>query len=335
MPRLSIRQLRSGGIITNYSCTSRCGHCLYGSSPGWEKAYIDEETFKGNVAKIKSLGCHSVHIGGGEPFLNPERLEALLQAASELGIGVEYVETNSSWFKDPESARATLSALKRRGLSTLLVSMSPFHNEYIPFFKVKEVIKACRDCGIGVFPWISDFYDEIDAFDDTVPHRMDEYRSRFGDDYLRRLPTRYWIHPGGRSLATYAHVLARIPLGEMLASCAGGCPELLDVTHFHLDLFSNYIPGLCSGMAIEREDLGRPLSPAEYPLLTTLFRSGIKGLLDHATIDFGFKPESGYTSKCHLCFHIRRYLVSECHHESRELQPRQHYEESLLPRRNR
>ena len=40
MTELNIRRLRSGGIITNYFCTSRCGHCLYNCSPQWEKEYI-------------------------------------------------------------------------------------------------------------------------------------------------------------------------------------------------------------------------------------------------------------------------------------------------------
>jgi hypothetical protein len=336
MPTLHIRHLSSGGIITNYYCTSRCGHCLYGSSPGWDKGYIDAETFTRNLETIKGLGCHSVHIGGGEPFLNLKGLEAVLRAAHELGMGVEYVETNSSWFKDRSSACTALTTLRRWGLSTLLISMSPFHNEHIPFSRVKGVIEACQVCGIGVFPWIADFYQEIDAFDDSVPHRMEEYRRRFGDDYLMRLPARYWIHPGGRALATYADVLARIPLEEILESHPGGCNELLDVTHFHLDLFGNYIPGLCSGMAIQREDLGSPLSPDEYPLLTTLFQSGIKGLLDRASAEFGFRPETNYTPKCHLCFDIRRYLVRDSQLDSKELQPQQYYEESLgLPRKNR
>ena len=336
MPRLHIRHLRSGGIITNYTCSSRCGHCLYGSSPGWDKVYIDTSTFKRNVETIKSLGCRSVHIGGGEPFLNLDGLQAVLRAAQELGMGIDYVETNSSWFKDRSSARKTLTALKRQGLSTLLISMSPFHNEHIPFARVKGVIEACQSTGIGVFPWIGDFYPEVDSFDDSVPHGMAEYLDRFGDDYLRKLPARYWIHPGGRALATFADIFERIPLEEILESHPGGCNELMDVTHFHLDLFGNYLPGLCSGMAIQRRDLGTPLSPEEYPLLTTLFQSGIRGFFDCASKDFGFRPEGDYTSKCHLCFDIRRYLVCQRQFNSQELQPRQHYEESLgVPRKNR
>jgi len=73
--RLAINHLDSGGLITNYYCTSRCRHCLYGCSPGWEKRYIDTETTEKNLLKVKGLGCNSIHIGGGEPFLKPDELE--------------------------------------------------------------------------------------------------------------------------------------------------------------------------------------------------------------------------------------------------------------------
>ncbi len=192
--------LRSGGLITNYYCTSQCGHCLYACSPQWEKVYIDSETAKKNLQKVRELGCNSIHVGGGEPFLNLEGLKAVLRAAKETGMAVEYVETNSSWFKDSHSSRQTLEELKELGLSTLLVSISPFHNEYIPFFKVKGVMEQCRNAGISIFPWIREFYSEIDAFDDRTTHKMAEYESRFGKQYLRRIPARYWIHFGGRAI---------------------------------------------------------------------------------------------------------------------------------------
>lgn len=75
-----------------------------------------------------------MHIGGGEPLLRPEELGAVLQIAAQASVAVEYVETNSSWFKDPDSAIAMLAQLGKQGLQTLLVSISPFHNEYIPYF---------------------------------------------------------------------------------------------------------------------------------------------------------------------------------------------------------
>jgi hypothetical protein len=321
-----IDRLDSGGLITNYYCTSKCGHCLYACSPAWDKEYIDAQTTEQNILKIKNLGCHSIHIGGGEPFLNVNGLRVVVETARALGVHIEYVETNSSWYRDKDSACQVLSTLKDVGLSTLLISISPFHNEHIPFYKVKGVIEACQAVGMKVFPWIFDFFGEIDAFDDKDTHNMKEYQSRYGGDYLRRLPTRYWIHFGGRALKTFARVLGTKRCQEILSSNKGGCRELLNVDHFHFDLFGNFIPGLCSGLSIHRNHMGHELSPEEYPIVHMLFHDGIRGLFDLISSKYEFKPSDGYMSKCHLCLDLRRHVVLDQGMTSRDLQPRAFYE---------
>jgi hypothetical protein len=324
--QLHIKHLSSGGLITNYYCTSKCRHCLYCCSPNWERKYIDPETTRRNFQKIKELGCHAVHVGGGEPLLNPEGLLQVLKIARELEVRVEYVETNSSWYKDQDSARSLLAELKKTGLATLLVSISPLHNEYIPFYKVKGVIEACRSTGLTPFPWISDFYKEIDALDDRVPHPLAEYHRSYGDDYLKRMPARYWIHPGGRALLTFKEVFDLKDHPSILAANRRGCSELKDVSHFHLDLFGHYIPGLCSGLALHGDDLGQAVSSQKYPLLATLFESGINGLFQLASQRYGFRTSGQFTSKCHLCLEIRRFLAMETKAPWAELQPLGFYE---------
>lgn len=54
----------------------------------------------------------------------------------------------------------------------------------------------------------------------------------------------------------------------------------------HVDLFGNYIPGLCSGIGVAIEDLGKPFSREKYPVLTLLAESGIRGLYDMACNHF-------------------------------------------------
>jgi hypothetical protein len=324
-PDFGITHLLSGGLITNYYCSSRCRHCLYGCSPRWKRRYIDEETARTNIETIAGLGCRSIHIGGGEPLLDPQALENVLEVTGRLGMAVEYVETNSSWYRDADSACRVLGSLRDAGLHTLLVSISPFHNEFIPFRKVKGVIRACRTVGVRVFPWIWEFYREIDSFDDRTVHKIEEYEERFGKSYVAELPSRYWIHLGGRALSTFSRAFPRMTAHEIISTNPSGCRELLDVGHFHVDLFGNYIPGLCSGLAIRRADLGTGLSSESYPLLTTLFTEGIKGLYELITHEHRFAASRKYISKCDLCLDMRSYLVLECGIESRELQPLEFY----------
>jgi hypothetical protein len=327
MTELNIKRLISGGLITNYFCTSSCGHCLYNCSPKWQKRYIDADTAERILQTVLSLDCRSVHIGGGEPLLRPDGLAAVLGIAAELDVSVEYVETNSSWFKDIQSAKTLLTDLRKQGLHTLLVSISPFHNEHIPFFKVKGVIEAAGRAGVGIFPWVTDFISDLSQFDAGHTHLLAEFSDAFGRDYLLQVLERYWIHMGGRALETYRPLLGQKTfhqvMDESTATCYG---ELSSTSHFHIDLFGNYIPGLCSGLAIAIEDLAKPLSNETYPVLTTLGRHGIRGLVKMAAEACGYSPQKDlYINKCDLCTEVRTCMVQTKYNGSDELSPEEFY----------
>lgn len=331
MPGTAQRELRisyldSGGLITNYFCTSACRHCLYRCSPHWPKDYIDPDTARKNFEAIAGLGCRSIHIGGGEPLLRPDSLASVLRVARETGVYIEYVETNSSWYHSHDEACSLLEQLAKQGLSTLLISISPFHNEYIPFYKVKGVLAACQQTGISIFPWVSSFIEDLEAFDECQTHSLEAYQQRFGNDYVKTLPRRYWISLGGRALETFGAISQKISAAQLLEIASDRCTELREVSHFHIDLYGNYIPGLCSGLAIWRGDLGTPLHAETYPLLSRLYAGGIRQLYVYAIEEYGFVPSDiGYTSKCALCYDIRRFLVVEKQLDTPELQPRGHY----------
>lgn len=324
---LQIERLSSGGVISNYCCTSACRHCLYRCGPWRERAFLEPAKAEAVFRRVRALGCRSVHLGGGEPLLDPEGVEALLEAAKRSGVGIDYVETNASWFEDHPSAVATLERLRARGLGTVLVSISPFHNEFIPLRKTLGVMAAARQAGLRVFPWVADFLPELEALGPERPHRLEEFASRFGGDYLERIPGRYWIHPGGRALDTFRPVLGGKRLEEILEESPATCArELSDTGHFHIDLHGNYIPGLCAGLAIAAEDLGRALSPERYPLITTLAAAGIRGLLAFARRETGFAPApAGWWNRCDLCDAIRLFLFERGWSHSRELSPEGFY----------
>ena len=322
-----IESLLSGGLITNYYCSSRCRHCLYNCSPQWPKEYISAETAGLNFQALRAHGCDAVHIGGGEPLLNPGALTSVLDAARQTGVHIDYVETNSSWYRDPDSAAELLTRLKDRGLQTLLISISPFHNEHIPFAKVAGVITAARQAGMRLFPWVEEFLPDMAAMESGRPHKLAEFEALYGTGYLRRVLDRYWIHLGGRALKTFRGALAEKPIARILDEGSSGCSsELSDTSHFHIDLYGNYIPGLCTGLAIAREDLGKPLDEGMYPLLGILYRKGVRELYRWAADRHGFRPtRKGYINKCDLCTDIRARLAADGGKEFAELRPMEFY----------
>ncbi len=333
MNPLSIHRLSSGGVITNYTCVSRCGHCLYNCSPRRSKDYLDPDRAEAIFARIADRGCRSVHIGGGEPMLHPEKLAAVLEAARRTGVAIDYVETNSAWCVDPDAAVEILTSLRSAGLHTLLVSISPFHNAHIPFRRVRNVIDACRRTGISVFPWVNAFVRDLDRLGDDSCHSMAEFESAFGPDYLKRIPDRYWIHLGGRALETFRPVYPLRSAEHLLERHAQSCARALgDTSHFHIDLYGNYIPGLCAGLAIEMDDLGRTLDAGKYPLLDRLWATGVRGLYDLAAEDHGFTPQrEGYLTPCDLCTDIRGFLYRLTGDRYRELAPAGFYDELPPP----
>ncbi len=352
-------RLLSGGLITTYACTSRCGHCLYRCGPWREKRHIDRATTEAVLRRVRELGPRSVHVGGGEPLLDPNTVAMVLEVAAGLDMSVEYVETNSSWFRDLESAREMLVSLKRRGLRTLLISISPFHAAHVPLAKVKGVLEACRLAGIGIFPWRMEFLADIEALaarggwmsamtgvemsakpggetgggtgvgkaGEARTYSLEDFEAAFGPGYLERVPDRYWVRLAGRALDTFGPLKPHWAAAEILARNLGGCRDLLATDHFHVDLDGNYIPGLCAGLAVCVEDLGRPLDPRRYPLVTTLAAEGVAGLLALAEREYGFVPsDQGYLGACDLCETLRRFLVIDAGVDSSELRPREFYQ---------
>jgi hypothetical protein len=324
----TITRLFSGGLVTTYFCPSKCRHCLYNCGPSRSRDSIDPDRAGQMLRKVREMGCRSVHVGGGEPLLEPEKLGRVLEKAREAGVGVDYVETNCSWYRDRDSAAEMLENLRDRGLSTLLVSISPFHNEHIPAARITGAMEAADRAGVSVLPWVSSFLPDLRAFDPHRPHSLEEYRARFGENYVLDVLNRYWIHFGGRSLETFRPLLpGRRPeqlVGSKLGRCSG---ELLDTSHFHVDLYGNYIPGLCSGLAVDMNDLGRPLLPESYPLLNALFRGGVGELWELAQRRWGFVPQrQSYLCACDLCTEIRTFLVRSGYDESSELRPLEFYD---------
>lgn len=319
--------LQSGGLITNYYCTSRCAHCLYGSSPSWQKQYINPMVAERDLVMARAAGCRSMHIGGGEPFLHMEGLKEVISIFRSTGMRLDYVETNSSWYKNHDDAVNKLMTLKKAGLKTLLISISPFHAEHIPFRKVEGVMKACDTAGIGIFPWVDGFISDIKGLGTEETHSLKEFEETYGPGYVSSIPSRYWISMKGRALSTYAPYMENKKTDEVLAENSGPCSELRNTSHFHMDLFENYVPGLCPGLAMGVEDVTAPLSAEEYPFLSLLAGEGIQGLYQAARVNYGFEAEETYVSKCQLCSHIRCFLVLEKGVESRDLSPQEHYQQ--------
>jgi len=306
MKSFIIDSLFSGGIIVNYQCSSACAHCLYACSPAREKGYMTVETAATVSSLLKEHGCHSVHIGGGEPLLQPDALCKVLDVLADCAISVEYVETNCSWATSDLRTEKIIKSLMDHGLHCLLVSIDPFHNEFIPYEKVQRVMKVSEQEGMRVFPWQMEFEPDLLSFDTSRVHAVDEYASKFGQRYPMDTCLRYGVTFGGRAAGIFRKYEKKKPAEEIIIK-AGPCERLTSTSHFHVDFNGRYIPALCTGFSIPLEEIGKPLD--KYPILTMLYSEGIASLYTYATKNHGYKPlDSGYVNSCDLCLDIRKHL---------------------------
>ncbi|MHB1001667.1 MAG: radical SAM protein [Armatimonadota bacterium] len=332
-PKSKILPIDSGGIILSYKCNSRCRHCLYAGSPCWQEwADVCDIAliFQGLLETSSYL--RGFHLAGGEPFLDFDRLLRIQRLATEFGIPIEYVETNAGWCVDEDSTQHKFELLRDAGLSSVLISCSPFHAEYIPLDRVTTAVKAAHNVfgPGGVIVWTQDFYKQIAAISQSELVSLDEYCESLGENLSKyMIRSGYSLISGGR----VGYQLPQLYDLQPPESCEGEqCRlELLESGHAHFDPYGALIPAYCSGIKLGDARmlplLMRTFDLDSLPLVRILADGGPYELYKYAVHEFGYKAvEDGYVGKCHLCVDVRKWIVARTD-KFKELSPIMFYEE--------
>ena len=299
-----VKQMNHAGIMPNYECTAACRHCLYACSPNRSGGYMSETVMHEMYGILRDRGCRSVHIGGGEPFIDFEGLLKLIRAARQYGIGIDYVETNASWVDDEASVKKRLGELLSAGADTFCISVDPFHVEYVPLKKPLLLAKICAEFGFNYFLWQQRFLPMMQNLDREAPHSRTSLEEAIGPSYVFDTARAYGLHMGGRAINIEQEYLPLTQIGLTERPCSG----LMSGSHFHVDMLGRFIPPGCTGIVIDLKDAAYGLPPGKYPALEALLSKGTGGLYEYAT-SLNFIPDKqGYTSSCAMCFFIRKWL---------------------------
>jgi hypothetical protein len=305
------------GLITNYRCSFRCRHCLYCSSPSIREK-PDEDRVNAIVDHLgEVLGGVPIHIGGGEPLLHFDWIKRVIERIGRSRLVLEYVETNGSQLLTDTEPR--IRDLRAAGLSCLLVSISPFHNEFIALGDLARVIRVVIDVlgPEGLFPWHPGYLPFLEKEGTKAPVPLEKYWRLFTTpEIIHQLTSVMYIHPGGRAAYMLAGHLERYPAETLLQSpCSQNLPSPV---HAHVDYRGNYLTGFCSGLrlgveaALSLPDLfEKGLDLRRYPALEMLLRGGLQALYTDA-LRQGYEPvRGGYGSSCHLCLDTRVFLYQQ------------------------
>ncbi len=329
--RLEIGPLRGGGLVPSWRCGSTCRHCLYGCGPHRRDGEpADGAAWETLLDLLASRAPGATwHIGGGEPFLNLPRLQATVAGLRRRGMRLEYVETNSSWVEDRDQAARVLGGLAELGLTAVLVSLSPFHAEFVPHGKTRILMQAAADTlPGGAFVWIPDFAADLAEVDPRSRLDWKTFLAGRPPGYALGLADRYWLTSGGRA-GRYLTAHGRQAPWERVAARAPCRERLADTSHFHVDGEGTYVPGLCAGIGLPISDIPGTIDLGRYPLLERLAAGDLGGAVEGACRQ-GFRPLAGYASACDLCTHLRLHQFRACPGAFPELRPAGFYDDRSL-----
>ena len=300
-----LQPITAAGLLVTDWCPARCRHCYVSCGPDGA-AWMTARAAAAHLAALARLGvpAEGIHIGGGEPFGDFDRLIEIVRAAG----GIGYVETNGFWATDAEIVRRRLRALADAGMRQLSISADPYHQEFVPPERVRLLYDVARDVlgadGVRArrWKWLRSAQD-VAAMPEAA--RLDLFRT-----FLARYPERM----SGRAAESLASLLPRRPAEEIPRE---GCRKaLLESRHVHVDPRGWVYPGTCAGIALGRATADLPLDRllaewrlADRPLVAALVKGGPRELADLAA-RHGFQPDAaGYAGKCHLCWAARKALA--------------------------
>jgi hypothetical protein len=282
---------------------------------------MDRETMREICRLLRKGGIGSVHIGGGEPFLDFEGLVAAVEELRDAGIALDYIETNAFWAGEA-GATAKLKKLRSLEVEALCISVDPFHAEYVPYALPLRLASLCEKCGLGSFLWKQQFLPALSRLDAAKTHSRPELEAVLGEAYISNTARLYGLRIGGRAVNIEGEYTGKAPLEDFIDSKP--CGDLLSTGHFHVDTDCRFIPPGCTGICIPLAEAVEGIPEGKYPAFEALYYGGTGALLKLAR-ERGFVPEKDYPSRCGLCFRTRAFLAGE---GLAELDA-DHYEESL------
>ena len=124
-----------------YHCNIACRHCYNNSGPALKSSRIPLEPMLEIIAQMPEVGIGYLNLTGGEPFLYPDHLTALIAAGRAAGLRGISIYSNAFWALDAERTTRTLEQLAGAGFMQgpadhLKVSTGMYHQEFIEFARI-------------------------------------------------------------------------------------------------------------------------------------------------------------------------------------------------------
>ncbi|MHC4201595.1 MAG: radical SAM protein, partial [Planctomycetota bacterium] len=309
-------------ILYTYHCTIACRHCYFGCSPDRPRARMSNDRAVRCLRELHELG-RVVHIAGGECMTYWDDVARILEAAHAEGVQPHFIESNCSFAVDDSVVGERLEVLRATGVRGMLLSADPFHQASVPPERFLRVRTLAREAFGPENVWCPD------APDDEVRRFAEIARDerRLGE-WVRAHPP-VLVGAAWRELRRFfdEYPLAELPLGTGWWTRYEAPDCAIDFAadtmwEIHVDPYDNIQTncGVVLGDASRitpREVLQRGPGSANE-LTRILVTEGPFALAELARERHGLAVPESATSKCDLCYAVRRSL-------------RPHYPDVLAP----
>lgn len=139
--------LRNVGFIMTYKCQVACPHCIIEAGPHRKEEMLVSHALNWiqQIANYRNRYIKVLSLTGGEPFYNIDSLKKIATFGEAHGLLVSVI-TNAFWAFTKEEAIKILKELP--AIKMLAISTDRYHQESIPFERVKNAISAAKECDI-------------------------------------------------------------------------------------------------------------------------------------------------------------------------------------------
>jgi hypothetical protein len=308
---LTVPPLVDGGVMLSYKCTNTCRHCAYRCSPHRPDEWLEGERLDATFRALSTESeLQSVHLAGGEAMLRLDLVIEAVRAAVRHGVRLSYLETNASWCTDPQTTREKFNLLRKAGLRAVLISVSPFHNEFIPFRRTQIGVEGALEVfgPEGVIVWVPEMFRTLSQLPADTTRSLELFLTATGLK-MRHVPQIYPLTVHGRVTEELREAYSARPAEVYRQQTCQA--ELTSTAHFHIDRHGCCFVGQCPGIIASTIDRLHPrMEEQTHPTYLACYHRGPFGLMELAAGEYGYRERGeGYISKCDLCFDVRRHLV--------------------------
>ena len=139
-------RLKLGFVVIEptFRCNVRCDHCIHECSPE-RRERLTPPLFRSCIAQAAQLGCGTICLSGGEPFLVPGYVRVAGELCRESGANL-VVQTNGFWGRDYSNAQKILAGMP--GITQMGFSVDKAHLKELGLDPLLNAITATIEAGI-------------------------------------------------------------------------------------------------------------------------------------------------------------------------------------------